>query len=120
MPLGLKFGIWFEPECISEDSDLYRAHPDWAFKVPEKSPVRSRYQLVLDFSRKEVRDHIYNMMCNVLDNAQVEYLKWVLTAYRDIFTTALPRPPGRDSTQIHSWALRVSGEPKQTLPRHAH
>ena len=90
--LGLKFGIWFEPECISEDSDLYRAHPDWAFKVPEKSPVRSRYQLVLDFSRKEVRDHIYNMMCNVLDNAQVEYLKWDFNrSIGDIFTIALPQ-----------------------------
>ena len=47
--LGLQFGIWFEPECVSEDSDLYRAHPDWALKVPGKAPTRSRYQLVLDF-----------------------------------------------------------------------
>ena len=102
--LGLKFGIWFEPECISEDSDLYRAHPDWAFKVPEKSPVRSRYQLVLDFSRKEVRDHIYNMMCNVLDNAQVEYLKWDFNrSIGDIFTTALPAD--RQGETAHKYIL---------------
>ena len=60
---GLKFGIWFEPECISEDSDLYREHPDWAFIIPGRQPMRGRYQLVLDFSRKEVRDHIFNQMC---------------------------------------------------------
>ena len=102
--LGLKFGIWFEPECISEDSDLYRAHPDWAFKVPEKSPVRSRYQLVLDFSRKEVRDHIYNMMCNVLDNAQVEYLKWDFNrSIGDIFTIALPAD--RQGETAHKYIL---------------
>lgn len=47
--LGMKFGIWYEPECVSEDSDLYRAHPDWAFTVPGRKPVRSRNQLVLDF-----------------------------------------------------------------------
>lgn len=89
--LGLKFGIWFEPECISEDSDLYRAHPDWAFKVPEKKPVRSRYQLVLDFSRKEVRDYIFNMMCKVLDSAKIEYLKWDFNrSIGDLYSAELP------------------------------
>lgn len=102
--LGLKFGIWFEPECISEDSDLYRAHPDWAFKVPEKDPVRSRYQLVLDFSRKEVRDYIYKMMCDVLDNAQVEYLKWDFNrSIGDIFSAALPAD--RQGEAAHKYVL---------------
>ena len=53
---GVKFGIWIEPEMVNEDSDLYRTHPDWAIQIPGKKPVRSRNQLVLDFSRKEVRD----------------------------------------------------------------
>lgn len=74
--LGLKFGIWMEPEMVSEDSDLYREHPDWAFAIPGRRPVRSRYQLVLDFSRKEVVDYIYAQTCKVLDSANIEYLKW--------------------------------------------
>lgn len=73
---GVKFGIWFEPEMISEDSDLYRAHPDWAFQIPGKKPVRSRNQLVLDFSREEVRNHIFEQVCHVLDHANIEYVKW--------------------------------------------
>lgn len=74
--LGMKFGIWMEPEMISEDSDLYREHPDYAFIIPGRKPMRSRNQLVLDFSRKEVVDYIFNQMCKVLDNANIEYLKW--------------------------------------------
>lgn len=73
--LGMKFGLWIEPEMVNEDSDLYRAHPDWAFTIPGKQPVRSRNQLVLDFSRKEVVDHIFNQIAAVLDDIQVEYIK---------------------------------------------
>lgn len=74
--LGVKFGIWFEPEGINEDSDLYRAHPDWALSVPGRDPVRARYQLVLDFSRKEVVDYLFKEMCKVLDQGNIEYVKW--------------------------------------------
>lgn len=74
--IGLHFGIWFEPEMISEDSDLFRAHPDWAMAVPGDKPVLGRNQLVLDFSRKDVVDHIYDAMCRVLDQGNVEYIKW--------------------------------------------
>ena len=74
--MGLKFGIWIEPEMVNEDSDLYREHPDWAFVIPGRRPNRSRHQLVLDFSRKEVVDHIYNQICSVLDQGNVEYIKW--------------------------------------------
>lgn len=74
--IGLKFGIWIEPEMISEDSDLYREHPDWAFVVPGRKPERSRSQLVLDFSRKEVVDTIFDRICAVLDQGNVEYVKW--------------------------------------------
>ncbi len=73
---GVRFGIWIEPEMISEDSELYRAHPDWALQIPGRKPVRSRNQLVLDFSRKEVRDYIFHAICGVLDQGEVSYVKW--------------------------------------------
>ena len=73
---GIKFGIWVEPEMVNEDSDLYRKHPDWAFAVPGKKPVRSRNQLVLDFSRKEVVDYIYDSVTKVIESGNIEYIKW--------------------------------------------
>ena len=73
---GLKFGIWFEPEMVNEDSDLYRAHPDWAMAIPGRKPVRGRNQLVLDFSRKEVVDYVFESVCKVLDADTVDYVKW--------------------------------------------
>ena len=74
--LGMKFGIWMEPEMISPDSDLYRAHPDWAIQIPGRKPTLSRNQLVLDLSRKEIRDHVFAQVANVLKSANIEYLKW--------------------------------------------
>ena len=73
---GVKFGIWIEPEMVNEDSDLYRAHPDWAIQIPGKKPVRSRNQLLLDFSRKEVRDCVFDQICAVLDQGKIDYVKW--------------------------------------------
>ena len=74
--LGMKFGIWFEPEMISPDSDLFRAHPDWAIQIKGREPGMSRCQYVLDITRKEVRDHIMNSLEAVLHSANVEYVKW--------------------------------------------
>ncbi len=74
--LGLKFGIWFEPESINEDSQLYKEHPDWVLSLPGRNPVRARNQLVLDFSRPEVVDHIFREVCKVLDQGNIEYIKW--------------------------------------------
>lgn len=74
--LGVKFGIWIEPEMVSEDSDLYRTHSDWAIRIPGRKPVRGRNQLVLDFSRAEVREHIFKQICNVLDQGKIDYVKW--------------------------------------------
>lgn len=74
--IGVKFGIWIEPEMISEDSKLYQEHPDWALQIPGRKPVHARDQLVLDFSRKEVRDGIFKQICDVLDQGNVEYVKW--------------------------------------------
>jgi alpha-galactosidase len=74
--MGIKFGIWFEPEMISENSDLYRKHPDWALQAPNRGPVRGRSQLVLDMSRAEVRDYLFESICAILDSARIEYVKW--------------------------------------------
>ena len=74
--LGMKFGIWFEPEMVSPDSDLYRAHPDWAIRIPGREPIQLRNQYVLDLSRKEVRDTVYDMVAAVLRSANIEYVKW--------------------------------------------
>lgn len=85
--LGVKFGIWVEPEMISEDSDLYREHPDWAFTIPGRNPVHARNQLVLDFSRKEVVDHIFDQICKVLDQGNIEYVKWDMNrSLMDVFS----------------------------------
>ncbi len=73
---GVKFGIWIEPEMVSEDSELYRKHPDWALRIPGREPVRGRNQLVLDFSRKDVRDYIFEQICGILDQGKIEYVKW--------------------------------------------
>ncbi len=73
---GVKFGIWIEPEMVSEDSELYRKHPDWVLRIPGREPVRSRNQLVLDFSRQDVRDYIFEQICGILDQGKIEYVKW--------------------------------------------
>ena len=73
--MGMKFGLWIEPEMVNEDSDLYREHPEWAFTIPGRKPVRSRNQLVLDFSKKEVVDYIFDKISKVMDSAQIEYIK---------------------------------------------
>ena len=74
--LGVKFGIWIEPESVNEDSALFKRHPDWAMRIPGRNPVRARNQLVLDFSRKEVVDSIFEQICDVLDKGNIEYVKW--------------------------------------------
>lgn len=74
--LGMKFGIWFEPEMISPDSELYKAHPDWAIQINGRPLTLCREQYVLDYSRKEVRDYVYGMMKKILDSANIEYIKW--------------------------------------------
>lgn len=84
--LGLRFGLWFEPEMVSPDSDLFRAHPDWAIRA-EREPALIRTQLVLDLSRAEVREYIVNAVNSVLDSANIEYVKWDMNRY----ITDMPR-----------------------------
>ena len=101
--LGVKFGIWIEPEMISEDSDLYRTHPDWVMRIPGRKPIHARNQLVLDFSRAEVRDHIFKQICGVLDQGNVEYVKWDMNrSISDIYSQE--RSPGKVA---HDYMLGV-------------
>ena len=74
--LGMRFGLWFEPEMISENSDLFRAHPDWRMPTGKVEPSRYRDQLILDMSRKDVQDYVIESVCNVLASANIEYVKW--------------------------------------------
>ena len=74
--LGLEFGIWFEPEMISPDSDLYREHPDWCIHIDGRTPALCREQYVLDLTRKEIVDYIYESIKKVLSSANITYVKW--------------------------------------------
>lgn len=88
---GLKFGLWFEPEMISFDSDLYKAHPDYLMHVPGRKPSPSRNQYVLDLGRQEVRDNVYDQMIKILDKVQVDYIKWDMNRHiSDVFEADLP------------------------------
>ena len=73
---GMKFGIWFEPEMVCPDSELYKTHPDWAIHVEGRKPGLARNQMVLDFTREDVTDYIYGKVSKVLKSANVEYVKW--------------------------------------------
>ncbi len=74
--LDMKFGLWFEPEMISEDSDLYRAHPDWCIHIEGRKKTLCRQQLVLDLSREDVCDYIVSAVSNILASAPISYVKW--------------------------------------------
>ena len=79
--MGLKFGLWVELEMVNKDSDLYRAHPDWIVGVPERFESHGRHQHVLDFSRKEVVDYIYEMISKILRESRISYIKWDMNRY---------------------------------------
>ncbi|MDR0884845.1 MAG: alpha-galactosidase [Clostridiales Family XIII bacterium] len=101
---GLHFGLWFEPEMISKDSNLFRAHPDWALQAPNHGLSPSRDQYILDFSREEVRTNIYNQMKNILDTVAVDYIKWDMNRnMTEIFSTALS--PDRQGEVAHRYIL---------------
>lgn len=104
--LGMKFGIWLEPEMISPDSDLYRAHPDWAIAIPNRTGSLARNQYVLDLTRQEVRDCVYDMIAEVLRSANIEYVKWDMNRQlSDIGSYGLPAD--RQGELFHRQVLAV-------------
>lgn len=89
--LGMMFGLWFEPEMTNKDSDLYRNHPDYIIKTPDRHASHGRKQYVLDFSRPEVVDYVYSMMVKVLADGKVDYVKWDMNRnITECFSVAYP------------------------------
>ncbi|MCD7828155.1 MAG: alpha-galactosidase [Clostridiales bacterium] len=102
--LGLKFGIWFEPEMISPDSELYRAHPDWCVHVPNRDKSISRHQYVLDVSREDVRENIWAQMYHILSNYNIEYVKWDFNRNISEAGSAV-LPPSRQKEFFHRFIM---------------
>ncbi len=102
--LGIAFGIWIEPEMVNADSDLFRAHPDWAIGVPGRPRTESRQQLVLDIGRDEVRDYLFDALEAVLSSAPVSYVKWDMNRTMTE-TYGLGLPPERQGEMRHRYIL---------------
>ncbi len=104
--LGMQFGIWFEPEMISEDSELYRSHPEWAIKIPGRKPMQSRYQLLLDMTNPDVQDYLYERISDILGSADISYVKWDMNrSISDWYTALLPAE--RQGEMPHRYVLGV-------------
>ena len=102
--LGMTFGLWFEPEMINEDSDIYRAHPDYAIKAPGRENCRCRQQLVMDLTRSDVRDYIVNSVNGILRENNIGYVKWDYNRnVTESYSAALPAE--RQAEFAHRYAL---------------
>ena len=102
--LGMKFGLWVEPEMISTDSELYRDHPDWAMDIPGHMHSEGRNQRFLDLTREEIQDHVIEAMTKVFGSADISYVKWDMNrSMTDVFSKALP--PERQGETAHRYVL---------------
>ena len=115
--LGLKFGIWLEPEMVSEDSNLYRTHPDWVLQIPGREPNRSRNQLVLDLSRKEVREYMKKFIDDTLSCANISYVKWDMNRSVDNVYSAAD-PTLSQGAIRHKYVLGLYEVMEDMLTRH--
>ena len=115
--LGLKFGIWLEPEMVSEDSELYRTHPDWVLQIPGREPNRSRNQLVLDLSRKEVREYMKKFIDDTLSCANISYVKWDMNRSVDNVYSAAD-PTLSQGAIRHKYVLGLYEVMEDMLTRH--
>ena len=115
--LGLKFGLWFEPEMISVDSDLYRAHPDWCIHVPGRIRTETRNQLTLDLSRKEVCDYIVESVSKILDEAKISYVKWDMNRNMSEFGSA-GLPSDRQKEMPHRYMLGLYDTMERVISSH--
>lgn len=104
--LGLKLGIWFEPEMVSEDSDLYRTHPEYCLQIPGRKGHLSRYQFVLDFSRSDVVDYLFHAISNILKSAEISYIKWDMNRHlTEVWSQSLP--PEQQGEVAYRYVLGV-------------
>lgn len=102
--LSLQFGLWFEPEMVSPNSDLYRLHPDWCLHVPKRSRTQGRHQLVLDLSREDVCDYIINSLSSILSSVNISYVKWDMNRnLTEVGSACLP--PERQKETAHKYIL---------------
>ena len=114
--LGMKFGIWMEPEMVSEDSELYRSHPEWAIRIPGRAPMRGRYQLALDMSNPEVIRYLHRVISKILRENNIEYVKWDINrSICDWYTPTLPERrqlelPHRYILGLYELLERLTGE----------
>ncbi len=102
--LGMKFGLWIEPEMVSPDSELYRAHPDWCIHAGDRMRVESRHQLVLDISRQDVRDYVVEHICAALERGHVDYVKWDMNRNINCWGSE-QLPPERQQELGHRYIL---------------
>lgn len=103
---GMKFGLWFEPEMVSPDSDLYRAHPDWAIHKENVKPIVGRKQLVLDFTRREIVDYIFDRISKILTENDISYVKWDMNRFiTECYSDSLPSH--RQGEFMHRYILGV-------------
>ncbi|MCS7460625.1 alpha-galactosidase [Paenibacillus doosanensis] len=102
--LGLQFGLWFEPEMVSPDSELYRAHPDWCLHVPGRRRTEARRQLILDYSRQDVRDYIVKVVSDILEGCPIRYVKWDMNRNMTEIGSAL-LAPDRQRETAHRYML---------------
>lgn len=111
--LGMDFGIWVEPEMVNENSGLYRAHPDWAVRIPGRKPTLGRNQMILDYTQAPVRRYIADQMTAVFSSANIAYVKWDMNRiFSDMYSPALE--PGRQQEFFHRYILGLY-EVLQTL-----
>ncbi len=104
--LGMRFGLWIEPEMVSERSRLFEAHPDWAIGIPGRPRTESRQQLVLDLSRSEIVDHLFAVLSDLLSSAPISYVKWDMNrTITEPYSPALP--PDRQGEFFHRYILGV-------------
>jgi alpha-galactosidase len=102
--LGIKFGLWIEPEMVNPDSDLFRAHPDWAVHIPHRQRTEQRYQYVLDMGRPEIVEYLFNVLAPIFKSAPISYIKWDMNRYiTEPYSLALP--PERQGEFFHRYVL---------------
>ncbi|MCP3809250.1 alpha-galactosidase [Paenibacillus sp. Lou8.1] len=117
--LGMEFGLWFEPEMVSIDSDLYRKHPDWCIHVPDRPYTLGRNQLMLDLSRKEVCEYIIKSVSDILSDVPITYVKWDMNRHMtDVGSAALP--PERQRETAHRYILGLYSVMEELTSRFPH
>lgn len=117
--LNMRFGLWFEPEMVSPESELYRAHPDWCIHIDGRERIESRNQLTLDLSRADVCEHVYHAVADMLGAHQIDYVKWDMNrSFSNIGSALLP--PDRQKELPHRYMLGLYGVLERLLQAFPH